>query len=189
MSCGHGICGSDGMSINRVPALACQKLVKDYRHQKEILIEPLQYFPVIKDLVVDLTAFFQRIKAIHPGSRKQTPGEGRKKERKQTIEERTRFDDATKCILCACCMSACPVLLKEDPAFIGPAVILRAQRYIFDTRVKDAVDRMKIMDKPKGIGGCKTYFKCTMVCPKQIKVTKAIMQTKNKIFQELHPTS
>jgi succinate dehydrogenase / fumarate reductase iron-sulfur subunit len=188
MSCGHGICGSDGMTINGVASLACQKLVKDYDHTKDILIEPLQFFPVVKDLVVDMESFFQRMKAIHPPSEEDVTDVEEDKECKQTIEERNLFDNAIKCIMCACCTASCPVVLKEEPEFIGPAAVLRAQRYIFDSRVKGVLDRMKIMEKPHGIWSCKTYFKCTEVCPKRIKVTEAILQTKRKILSELHPS-
>lgn len=188
MSCGHGICGSDGMTVNGAAALACQKLVKDYDHTKDILIEPLQFFPVVKDLVVDMTPFFQKMKAIHPPSGTDVTDVEEGKELKQTIEERALFNDAIKCIMCACCTSSCPVVLKEEPEFIGPAAVLRAQRYIFDSKVKDVLDRMKIMEKPHGIWSCKSYFKCTEVCPKRIKVTEAILQTKRKILRELHPT-
>jgi succinate dehydrogenase / fumarate reductase iron-sulfur subunit len=188
MSCGHGICGSDGMTVNGVASLACQKLVKDYDHTKDILIEPLQFFPVVKDLVVDMTPFFQKMKVIHPSSGTDVTDVEEGKELKQTIEDRALFDDAIKCIMCACCTSSCPVVLKEEPEFIGPAAVLRAQRYIFDSKVKDVLDRMKIMEKPHGIWSCKSYFKCTEVCPKRIKVTEAILQTKRKILRELHPT-
>jgi len=188
MSCGHGVCGSDGMTINGVASLACQKLVKDYDHTNDILIEPLQFFPIIKDLVVDMTPFFQRMKATHPLSEENVTKVEEGKELKQTIEERAIFDDAIKCIMCACCTASCPVVLKEEPEFIGPAAVLRAQRHIFDTRVKDVLERMKIMEEPHGIWSCRTYFKCTEVCPKKIKVTEAILQTKRKILSELHPT-
>jgi succinate dehydrogenase / fumarate reductase iron-sulfur subunit len=110
-----------------------------------------------------------------------------KRERTQTPEERSLFDDAVKCIMCACCVAACPVALKEEPDFIGPAAILRAQRYIFDSRVTDTAERMKVLEKPHGIWSCKTYYRCTQVCPKQIKVTEAILKTKKKILQQLHP--
>lgn len=187
MSCAHGICGSDGMTINGVAALACQRPVKDYDYTKEILIEPLQFFPIVKDLVVDMTRFFQEMKAIHPTVEQNVSAPKGEKERKQTIEERAQFEDAIKCIMCACCTASCPVVLKEEPEFIGPAAVLRAQRYIFDSRVKSVLDRMKIMEKPHGIWSCKTYFRCTKVCPKEIKVTDAILQTKSKILRELHP--
>jgi len=83
-------------------------------------------------------------------------------------------------------VAACPVILEQKPKFIGPAAILRAQRYIFDSRATDKIERMQVMEKPYGIWGCKSYYMCTMVCPKNIKVTKAILMTKKKIIQELH---
>ncbi len=184
MSCAHGICGSDGLTINNQSALACQKLVKDYDYTKEILIEPLKYFDVVKDLIVDLKPFFERIKSINlqmpPNEAKDDP----ENERIQTIEERSRFDDALKCILCGCCYGACPVMIEQDQEFVGPAAILRAQRYIFDSRTTDANERMQVMQKPHGVWGCKSYYMCTVVCPKNIKVTEAILRTKKKIIQE-----
>jgi succinate dehydrogenase / fumarate reductase, iron-sulfur subunit len=184
-SCAHGICGSDGLTINGQSALACQKLVKDYDYSKEILIEPLKYFEVIKDLIVDLKPFFKRIKSINP----QTEIiEAPKTERLQTPQERAVFDDALKCILCGCCYGACPVMLNEDKEFIGPAAILREQRYIFDSRTTDTQKRIEIIHKPPhGIWGCKSYYKCTLVCPKNIKVTEAILRTKKKIIAEQQP--
>jgi succinate dehydrogenase / fumarate reductase iron-sulfur subunit len=188
MSCAHGICGSDALTINGTPALACQKLVKDYDYTKQLLIEPLKYFDVVKDLIVDLTPFYQRIKSINPeASLKSVIVEGR--ERLQSVEERAVFDDALKCVLCGCCYSACPVMNEQDEAFIGPAAVLRAQRYIFDSRTTDQMEHMKVMEKPHGIWACKSYYMCTLVCPKNIKVTEAILRTKKRIIQEFHPKS
>ncbi len=187
LSCAHGICGSDALSINGMPALACQKIVKDYDYTKELLIEPLKYFPIVKDLIVDMEPFFQRIKAINPNLPLSSPLDPTEKERLQSIEDRIRIDDAVKCILCGCCVAACPVMLEQEPKFIGPAAILRAQKYIFDSRRNDTKERMQIMEKPFGIWGCKSYYMCTIVCPKRIKVTEQILKTKKKIIAELHP--
>jgi succinate dehydrogenase / fumarate reductase iron-sulfur subunit len=184
MSCAHGICGSDGLTINSQSALACQKLVKDYDYTKKILIEPLRYFDVVKDLIVDFKPFFERIKSINPQETQSIAKDNIEKERNQTIKERSQFDDALKCILCGCCYGACPVMIGEDREFIGPAAILREQRYLFDSRIADAQERMQIMQKPHGVWGCKSYYKCTVVCPKNIKVTEAILKTKKKITQE-----
>lgn len=185
MSCAHGICGSDGMTINGAPALACQQLVKDYDLTQEIVIEPLSFFTVIKDLVVDLTPFFEKEKSIHPPNGiKLVKAEGGR-ENIQTLEERDRFEDDIKCIMCACCVAACPVNLTEDQAYVGPAAIVRAHRYIFDSRVKETLERLKEMDKPHGVWSCKTYFKCTEVCPKEIKITEHILETKRKILKEI----
>ncbi len=148
MSCAHGVCGSDAVSINGIPALACQKLVKDYDFSKELVIEPLKYFPVIKDLIVDMRLFFRRIKAIQPTIPQQPPDDLPEKERLQTVDERSRIDDAVKCILCGCCVAACPVILEQEPQFIGPAALLREQKYIFDSRATDIIERMHVMEKP-----------------------------------------
>lgn len=188
MSCAHGICGSDAVSINGSPALACQKLVKDYDYTQEILVEPLKFFSIIKDLNVNMTPFFTRIKAIQPSNAAQPLPEQLEKERLQSPEERARIDDAVKCILCGCCVGACPVILEQEQRFIGPAAILRAQKYIFDSRRTDATERMQVLEKPYGIWGCKSYYMCTVVCPKNIKVTQQILRTKKKIIQELHPS-
>jgi succinate dehydrogenase / fumarate reductase iron-sulfur subunit len=184
MSCAHGICGSDGLTINNQSALACQKLVKDYDYTKEIVIEPLKYFEVIKDLIVDLKPFFERIKSINPLETSNPTIVELEKERIQTIEERNQFDDALKCILCGCCYSSCPVMTEQDQEFIGPAAILREQRYIFDSRIKAVNERLQILKKPHGVWGCKSYYMCTVVCPKNIKVTESILRTKKKIIQD-----
>lgn len=184
MSCAHGICGSDGLTINSQSALACQKLVKDYDYTKEILVEPLRYFCVVKDLIVDLNPFFERIKSITRQSATVPAAIEPEKERIQTVEERRRFDDALKCILCGCCYGACPVMTEQDEEFIGPAAILREQRYIFDSRTTNGDERLQILKKPHGVWGCKSYYMCTVVCPKNIKVTEAILRTKKKIISE-----
>ena len=139
---------------------------------------------MVKDLIVDFKPFFERIKSINPQATLNPANSAPEKERTQTIEERSLFDDALKCILCGCCYGACPVMIGEDREFIGPAAILREQRYIFDSRTTDAVERLQIMQKPHGVWGCKSYYKCTVVCPKNIKVTEAILKTKKKIIQE-----
>ena len=137
--------------------------------------------------------FFKRIGSIQSNKPKQDQIQPNPaaKERLQTIENRAKIDDAIKCILCGCCVAACPVILEQEPLFIGPAAILREEKYIFDSRDSptDVVGRMHIMEKPYGIWGCKSYFMCTIVCPKGIKVTEQILKTKKKIIQELHPKS
>ncbi len=187
MSCAHGICGSDGMTINGVSALACQKLIRDYDEGREIVVEPLSVFTVVKDLVVDLEPFFEREKSVHPPSGIVLKDVEEGKEHMQTVAQRLQFNDDIKCIMCACCVSACPVSQKENPEYVGPAAIVRAHRYIFDSRIKDSLERLAIMDKPHGAWSCKSYFKCTQVCPKEIQVTKRILQVKSKILDELRP--
>jgi succinate dehydrogenase / fumarate reductase iron-sulfur subunit len=182
-SCSHGICGSDGMTINSKANLACQKLVKDFTEGEIIQIEPLSFFPIVKDLVVDLELFFERMRSIHPEKwRKVSPVEIAR-ELHQTPAEHTEIVDAIKCIMCGCCTASCPVNLEEDPSYIGPAAVLRAQRYIFDTRLKDADERMDIAEEPHGVWRCMTYYKCTEVCPKGIQITQNILNLKSKILK------
>ena len=129
MSCAHGVCGSDAMRINGRCALACQKLVKDY-HGEEVLIEPLPTFKVLKDLIVDLTPFFERVDWIRPYLIAMDPPD---QERIQSPEDRAKMGEAIRCILCACCVGACPVS-NENEKFLGPAPLVQAFRRIFDTR-------------------------------------------------------
>jgi succinate dehydrogenase / fumarate reductase iron-sulfur subunit len=156
------------MRINSVCALACQRLIKDYE-AAEFLIEPLPVFKVVKDLVVDLDPFLEKYRAIKPyllnGS---SPPE---KERLQDKGAREEFDVAIRCILCACCSAACPIS-SQNEKYLGPAALLRAFRYLFDSRDKGEMERVQILDSEDGIWGCKTLWKCTEVCPKEIPVTQ-----------------
>ena len=178
MSCAHGVCGSDAMRINGICALACQRLIKDYG-EGPLLIEPLPQFPVLKDLLVDLTAFFEKYRRIWPYLMPDDPAP--EKERLQSPEERMAFDEAIRCILCGCCTAACPIL-EDNQQFLGPAALLRAFRYLFDSRDRNDVKRMELLDDENAIGGCKTHGKCTEVCPKEIQVTKSLGRVKKKIY-------
>jgi succinate dehydrogenase / fumarate reductase iron-sulfur subunit len=177
VSCAHGVCGSDAMRINGVCALACQRLVKDYE-TSEFLIEPLPVFRVVKDLIVDLEPFFEKYRAIRPYLISKPPPP--KKERLQDREARKVFDDAVRCILCGSCTAACPIS-SQNREYLGPAALLRAFRYLFDNRDQGEKERIQILDNEEGIWGCKTLWKCTEVCPKEIPVTKCLGKIKKKI--------
>lgn len=180
MSCGHGVCGSDAMKINGRCALACQKLVKEYEGQ-EVVLEPLPSYKVLKDLVVDLEPFFEKVKLVRPYLISETiPPE---KERSQSPENSKQLDTAIRCILCACCMGACPVV-NENEQFIGPAPLVWAFRYIFDSRDDKYRERLRQLDYPDGAWACVNHYECTRVCPKEIPVTKYI----NTIKQEIQKT-
>ena len=178
MSCAHGVCGSDAMRINGICALACQRLIKDYTNAP-ILIEPLPQFPVLKDLMVDMTGFFEKYRTLRPYLIPEDPPP--EKERLQSPEERMAFDEAIRCILCGCCTAACPIL-EDNQEFLGPAALLRAFRYLFDSRDRQEEKRMKLLDNDNAIWGCKTHGKCTEVCPKEIPVTKSLGRVKKKIY-------
>lgn len=178
-SCAHGICGSDAMRINGRNRLACKVLMKDLGNR--ITIEPLIGFKVEKDLLVDMEPFFDSYKAIKPYLiADDAPSAG---ERRQSPEERARFDDTTKCILCASCTTACPVTWTSDD-FVGPAAIVNAHRFIFDSRDSGSAERLRILNSQSGVWRCRTIFNCTDACPRDIKVTEAIEQVKRALMSE-----
>ncbi|MCJ7595831.1 MAG: succinate dehydrogenase iron-sulfur subunit [Desulfobacterales bacterium] len=184
MSCGHGVCGSDAMKINGRCALACQKLVKDCEGE-EVLVEPLPTFRVLKDLIVDLDPFLERVKLIRPYliSREPPP----EKERRQEPEDSRRLNEVIRCILCACCTAACPVT-AENENYLGPAPLVWAFRYIFDSRDDEGLERLAQVDSPDGAWGCVNHFECTRVCPKEIPVTKSINTIKREIEKRFRKT-
>lgn len=179
-SCAHGVCGSDAMRINGKDALACKTLVKDLAQTEgaEVTIEPLRYFPVQRDLIVDQAGFFERYRSVKPFLINPEPPP--EKERLQSPQERARFDAATNCILCSACFSACPVL-AHTPEFLGPAAIAQASRFNEDSRDQGFKERMPVLDAPHGVWPCENHFECTRACPREIKITKLINLTKRRI--------
>lgn len=172
-SCGHGVCGSDAMSVNGLNRLACKLLMRDL--SEKITIMPLLAFPVIKDLVVDLEPFFAQYEKIKPYLINDEPPPVT--ERLQTPEQRARYDEGTKCLLCACCTSSCPVTWG-CPDWIGPAAIVNAHRFLFDSRDRGAGERLGILSDWLGVFRCRTIFNCTECCPRGIPVTDLIEQVK-----------
>jgi succinate dehydrogenase / fumarate reductase, iron-sulfur subunit len=177
-SCAHGICGSDAMVINGRIALACQKLVKDFKTGNNFVIEPLPLFRVLKDLIVDLDPFFEMHRRVRPFLINQE--EPPEKERQQQPEKQQVIDPALRCILCAACTAACPIS-RVNPDYVGPAALLRAFRYVYDDRDTDTAARLAELNTDDGAWGCKTMWWCTEVCPKGIPVTRCIGQIKRAI--------
>ena len=176
-SCAHGVCGSDAIRINGVNRLACKVLVKDLGTSK-IRIEPLLGMAVHKDLIVDMEPFFDHYRSILPYLINDEPLP--KRERLQSPEERERFDDTTKCILCAACTTSCPSYWANEE-YVGPAAIVNAHRFIFDSRDRAAAQRLEILNDQFGVYRCHTIFNCTLACPREIEVTKAIGEVKKAI--------
>ncbi|HEU5008644.1 MAG TPA: succinate dehydrogenase iron-sulfur subunit [Jatrophihabitantaceae bacterium] len=176
-SCAHGVCGSDAMRINGVNRLACKVLVKDM--PDEIMIEPIKGLPLEKDLVVDMEPFFDAYRAIKPFLI--TYGNQPSREHIQSQADRERFDDTTKCILCAACTSSCPVYWA-DGSYFGPAAIVNAHRFIFDSRDEAAEERLEILNDREGVWRCRTTFNCTEACPRGIEITKAIAEVKKALL-------
>jgi succinate dehydrogenase / fumarate reductase iron-sulfur subunit len=180
-SCAHGVCGSDAMVINGRERLACKTLVQDVADAggTVVKVEPLKHLPLLRDLMVDQTEFFARWRKVKPFLINEQPVA--EKERVQSPGERAVFDDPTKCILCASCYSACPILDGGNTAFIGPAALAQAARFIFDNRDRGFDARLGVLDHPDGVWACENHFQCTRVCPRGIKVTKNINLTKRRI--------
>jgi succinate dehydrogenase / fumarate reductase iron-sulfur subunit len=176
-SCAHGICGSDAMLINGRNALACKVLVQDVA--PKATVEPIRGLSVLKDLIVDMDPFFEGYKSVLPFL---VNGSGEPdRERRQSPEERARFDDTTKCILCAACTTSCPIFWGDDE-YVGPAAIVNAHRFIFDSRDEGGRERLKILSEKTGVFRCRTTFNCTEACPRGIQVTKAIQEVKRSIL-------
>ena len=178
-SCQHGICGSDAMRINGVNRLACKVLIEDVG--SKIRVEPLMGFSVIKDLVVDMDRFFSHYRSISPYLiNDQPPPQG---ERLQSPEDRELYDDTTKCILCAACTTSCPSHWA-NPDFVGPAAIVQAHRFIFDSRDDGNAERLEVLAKQDGVWRCRRVYNCTRACPKEIQVTRAIAEVEKAISVE-----
>ena len=176
-SCAHGICGSDAMMINGRNALACKLLVKDVAPR--VVIEPIRGLPVLRDLIVDMEPFFEGYRSVLPYL---VNDEGEPvTERLQSPEERARFDETTKCILCAACTTSCPVFWGDDH-YVGPAAIVNAHRFVYDSRDRGAKDRLKILSEKTGVFRCRTVFNCTEACPRGIHITEAIQDVKRSIL-------
>ncbi len=183
-SCAHGICGSDAMRINGRIGLACQRLIREFNTGNTFVIEPLPLFRVVKDLVVDLDPFFDKYRSVRPFLiNDDPPPDG---ERLQDPADQATIEPALSCILCASCTAACPIN-RADPDYLGPAALLRAFRYLFDTRDADGDGRLADLDSEAGIWGCKTMRWCTEVCPKGIPVTKCLTQIKKVVRRRPSP--
>jgi len=180
-SCAHGVCGSDAMLINGRNRLACEYLVRDAGDR--ITVEAIRGMPLVKDLLVDMDAFWEKYKQVMPFlvNDEPLPADGR--ERRQSPQERERFDDTTKCIMCAACTTACPVFWT-NPDYVGPASIVNAHRFIFDSRDRAGEERLEIMADADGVWRCRTVFNCVEACPRGINITRAILEVTDEIQQQ-----
>jgi succinate dehydrogenase / fumarate reductase iron-sulfur subunit len=169
------------MVINGQNRLACVLLVKDVGH--EITIEPLRGLPVRKDLVVDMRQFFEQYRSVQPWLQPAGPPPADGRERLQSPEERARYDDTTKCILCAACTTSCPVFWAND-RFVGPAALVNAHRFVFDSRDDARSERLHDLEGGPGVYRCRTAFNCTDACPRGIKVTQAIEELKRSALRD-----
>jgi fumarate reductase iron-sulfur subunit len=176
-SCRMGVCGSCGMMVNGEPRLTCAAFLSNCAAQGVVRVEPLRYFPVIRDLVVDIGDFLRKLQSVKPWlipNEEKPIAEG---ERLQTPEQLDRYRQFSMCINCMLCYAACPVV-GLDPVFIGPAAIALAQRYNLDSRDHGAEERMDVLAQHEGIWGCTFVGDCTKACPKDVDPAGAIQQYK-----------
>ncbi|MFB6355704.1 MAG: succinate dehydrogenase iron-sulfur subunit [bacterium] len=177
-SCAHGVCGSDAMNINGQNRLACQTLLDDLGFPSKVVIRPLPAFPVIKDLVVDQSDFFEKNKKVKPYQINDSSMP--EKERQQSQEDQEIIEESTTCIQCGACTSSCPSSWNNEE-YIGPAAMLKAFRYTFDTRDEGTDERLDELDISDGVWRCHTIFNCVEACPKDINLTWHISELKKAI--------
>lgn len=180
-SCREGVCGSDGMNINGTNALACITHVSKLNTDK-IVIRPLPGFPVVRDLVVDMTQFYQQYERIEPYL--QHDGTVPAREFLQSPEERAKLDGLYECILCACCTSSCPSYWWNPEKFVGPAGLLQARRFLADSRDTATMHRLDKLQDPFSVFRCRTIMNCTNVCPKGLNPTKAIAEIRLQMLKQ-----
>lgn len=179
-SCGEGVCGSDGMNINGKNGLACITPLSSLGNS--ITLRPLPGIPVIRDLIVDLTNFYNQYEKVQPYLINDAPPPA--KERLQSPEDRAKLDGLYECILCGCCSSACPSYWWNPEKFIGPAGLLQANRFIQDTRDTATSERLDDLGDPYSLFRCRSIMSCADVCPKGLNPTKAIGEIREKMLEE-----
>ncbi len=175
-SCRMGICGSCGMMVNGEPKLTCATFLNEYL-PGPIRVEPLRYFPVVRDLVIDMSDFLAKLRHVKPWISRDQEKPLSEGEYRQTPQELDTYKQFSMCINCMLCYAACPVYGLE-PDFIGPAAIALAQRYNMDSRDQAAGERLEILSQEEGMWGCTFVGECTRVCPKNVDPAGAIQQYK-----------
>ncbi len=178
-SCREGVCGSDGMNINGTNGLACVTTISQLKTDK-IVIRPLPGFPVVRDLAVDMSQFYQQYERIEPYLQNNTAAPAR--ERLQSPEDRAQLDGLYECILCACCTSSCPSFWWNPEKFVGPAGLLQARRFLADTRDTATQHRLAKLQDPFSVFRCRTIMNCTTVCPKGLNPSKAIAEIRKQML-------
>jgi succinate dehydrogenase / fumarate reductase, iron-sulfur subunit len=176
-SCREGICGSDAMNINGKNGLACLANMNEL--PKHIVLRPLPGLPVVRDLIVDMTTFFNQYHSIKPWLVNEDPPPER--ERLQSPAERDQLDGLYECILCACCSSSCPSFWWNPDRFVGPAGLLQAYRFIVDSRDKDTAARLTNLEDAYRLFRCRTIMNCVDVCPKGLNPARAIGEIRSML--------
>ena len=180
-SCREGVCGSDAMNINGSNGLACITTISTLKTDV-ITIRPLPGFPVVRDLVVDMTQFYKQYERIEPYLQNDDVAPAR--ERLQSPEERAKLDGLYECILCACCTSSCPSFWWNPEKFVGPAGLLQARRFLADSRDTATEHRLTKLQDPFSVFRCRSVMNCASVCPKGLNPTKAIGDIRQLMLRE-----
>ena len=180
-SCREGVCGSDGMSINGKNSLACITPLSDVLQKNKIDLRPLPGLPVIRDLVVDMTEFYNQYEKIKPFLQNDQPHP--EKERLQSPEERSKLDGLYECVMCASCSTACPSYWWNGDEYLGPAALLHAYRWLIDSRDEDRDQRLDQLEDSFKLYRCHTIMNCTKTCPKDLNPAKAIAEIKKMMVE------
>jgi succinate dehydrogenase / fumarate reductase iron-sulfur subunit len=179
-SCREGVCGSDGLNMNGKNGLACITPLSDLK-SKTIVLRPLPGLPVVRDLIIDMTQFYNQYEKIKPyliNDGKDQPA----REHIQSIEEREKLDGLYECILCACCSTSCPSFWWNPDKFIGPAGLLHAYRFLIDSRDTATEERLEDLQDAYSVFRCHGIMNCIDVCPKGLNPTKAIGHIKSMLL-------
>jgi succinate dehydrogenase / fumarate reductase, iron-sulfur subunit len=180
-SCREGVCGSDGLNMNGKNGLACITHVSEVVKKDKLVIRPLPGLPVIRDLVVDMTAFYKQYERIKPYLINDTPPPAI--ERLQSPEDRAKLDGLYECILCACCSTSCPSFWWNPDKFVGPAGLLQAYRFLADSRDTHTKERLAELEDPFSVFRCRGIMNCVSVCPKGLNPTRAIGHIRNMLLE------
>lgn len=180
-SCREGVCGSDGMNINGTNGLACVTSLSTLKTDT-IVVRPLPGFPVVRDLVVDMSQFYKQYERIEPYLQNDEVAPAQ--ERLQSPEDRAQLDGLYECILCACCTSSCPSFWWNPEKFVGPAGLLQARRFLADSRDTATSSRLEKLQDPFSVFRCRTIMNCATVCPKGLNPTKAIAEIRKQMLEQ-----
>ena len=178
-SCREGVCGSDAMNVNGKNMLACITNLRDLK--EPIVLRPLPGLPVVRDLIVDMTHFFNQYHSVRPYLINNTPAP--EKERLQSPEAREELDGLYECILCACCSTSCPSFWWNPDKFVGPAGLLQAYRFLADSRDEATTERLDNLEDPFRLFRCHSIMNCVDVCPKGLNPTRAIGKIKEMLVR------
>jgi succinate dehydrogenase / fumarate reductase iron-sulfur subunit len=179
-SCGEGVCGSDGVNVNGRNRLACITPLSDLSEPVEV--RPFPGRPVIRDLVVDMTRFYEQYKAVEPWLKRREPTP--EQEVLQSPQDRDRLDGLYECILCGCCSTFCPSFWWNPEKFLGPQALLTAYRFLADSRDQATAERMDALEGPYRLFRCHTIMNCVEVCPKGLNPTRAIARIKEMMLKD-----